>query len=319
MHNLQDEAAWDAATGYFVERINGIHFDLRDYYLAFLTQLHDTSDKERKERLTHQLVAQYTNSKQEQLYNGDTYTYIIFNLVKKSELFKKYYGLFKPVRFQHEYNDDLISLLIEYGNLKLAEKYCIEQIQDNYPQEYRVSYLGHLKEIYTIDKNGNKLAAVLKELIPQTFDFMDFLSVYEQMEGDEKKKWRTKILTRAGHMSSYHKGAGLFAFRLMDYEQNYKKMIDYIGSNTPYSIIIQYAEKMVLVNGDGFIKQLINKSDNSWSNIEEDLDEIFLQILTILQKHYSLSELKLIIRQSEKAGYYFRANNFVDFMKKQLA
>lgn len=97
-------------------------------------------------------------------------------------------------------------------------------------------------------KDNNKLLVVLKELIPQTFDFEDFISVYEQVEGDEKKKWRTKILTRAGHMASYNKDAMLFSFRLMDYEQNYKKMIDYIGSHTPYSIVIQYADKMVLVN-----------------------------------------------------------------------
>ena len=322
IHDLQDESAWDIATGYFAERINDIHFELRGYYLSFLTLLLDAGSDERKERLTHKLVKQYVKSKPGQLYNGDTYTFSIFHMVKNSGLFGKYVDLFKPVRFKNEYNDDLISMLIESGNLKLAEKYCLEQIDGNYRQEYSVSYLGHLKEIYTIDKANKKLSEVLALLIPQTFDFKDFLSVYEQMEGDEKKKWRTKILSRAGHMASYNKDAMLFSFRLMDYEQNYKKMIEYIGSKTPYSIIVQYADKMALVNRDGFIRQLMNKSDNTWlsSQVDEELqDTFFLQILNIVRKHYSLSELKLIIRQFEKPRSHYHRNNFVDFVKEHLS
>lgn len=321
LHNLQNEDAWDIATGYFIERINDVHFNLRDYYLSFLTQLQDVSSNERKEKLTHKLVKQYVKSKPAQLNTGHNYTFSIFHIVKNSGLFGKYFDLFKPVRFQNEYNDDLISMLIEHGYLKLAEKYCLEQINGNYRQEYSLNYLGHLKEIYVIDKAPQKLAEVLTRLIPQTFDFTDFLTVYEQMEGDEKKKWRMKILTRAGHMASYNKDAMLFSFRLMDYEQNYKKMIDYIGSYTPYSVIVQYADKMALVNGNGFIRQLMNKSDNTWFGSQEEKEmqaELFLQILNILRKHFSLSELKLILRQFEKTGRYYRANNFVDFMKENL-
>jgi hypothetical protein len=271
--------------------------------------------------LTHKLIKQYVKDKAGQLNKGDTYSFSIFHLVKNSGLFEKYFDLFKPIRFKNEYNDDLISMLIECGYLKLAEKYCLEQIDGNYRQEYSLSYLGHLKEIYTIDKANKKLSEVLALLIPQTFDFMDFLSVYEQMEGDEKKKWRTKILTRAGHMASNNKDAMLFSFRLMDYEQNYKKMIDYIGSYTPYSIIVQYADKMALVDRNGFIRQLMNKSDNTWlsSLVEkESQDKFFLQLLNTLRKHYSLSELKLIIQQFEKSKTFNRANNFVDFVKENL-
>ena len=321
LDNLQDEEAWDIATGYFIERINNVHFGLRDYYLSFLTQLQDASSNERKERLTHRLVKQYAKSKPGPLSTGHNYTSSIFHMVKNSGLFGNYFDLFKPVRLKNEYNDDLISILIEYGYLKLAEKYCLEQIEGNYHQEYSLSYLGHLKDIYVIDKATRKLSEVLIRLIPQTFDFTDFLSVYEQMEGDEKKKWRTKILTRAGHMASYNKDAMLFSFRLMDYEQNYKKMIDYIGSYTPYSVIVQYADKMALVNKNGFIRQLINKSDNNWSRNQEDIemqDKLFLQILNILRKHYSLSELKLTLRQFEKTGIYYRANHFVSFVKENL-
>lgn len=322
LQHIKDEDAWDIATGYFTEQLNNIKWALRDPYLAFLSLLHEASSTERRERLTHKLVAQYAKSNPEKQYHSETYTYKTLLLVKNSGLFDKYVNLFKPVQLSNDYNNELIGLLIQFGHLKLAEKYCIEQIGSNYRNEYSISYLDHLKAIYTLEKDDKKLSGVLKMLIPQTFDFTDFITVYEQMEGDEKKKWRTKIFTRAGHMASYNPGARLFSFRLMDYEQNYKKMIDYINSDTPYSIIVQYADKMALVNRDGFIKNLFNSAYSMWSTMKEETeaeDQLFLQLLNTLRQHYSEGELKLIIKQCEKSRPYSRANKFIDFVKGNLS
>lgn len=321
VHDLQNENSWDIATALFVERINVIPANLFIYYLSFLMHLHNASTNERKEKLAHKLVKEYLKPRPKEMYQSDTYTKTMFRLVNNSGLFEEYYKLFKPLRFENEYNDELIGLLIEHGQLQLAEKYCREQIAGNSREEYSLSYLGRLKEIYMIEKDNKKLSAILKELTPYTFDFTDFLSVYEQMDGDEKKKWRTKILTRAGHMSSY-KNAKLFSFKLMDYEQNYKKMIEYINTNTPYSIIVQFADKMILTNKDGFLKQIINKSDNSFIPYSEEEREedtaIFPSLLNILQKHYSINELKLIIRNIDSKGWYYRGNSFIAFMRENL-
>lgn len=321
LQGLQDENAWNTATGYYTECINDIHFELREHYLVFLTHLHEVDSKERKEKLTHKLVAQFAKNKPKQLHKDDIYTEIVFNLVKKTELFDKYYKLFKPIRYQNEYNQDLIHLLIEHGQLDFAEKFCLDQIQGNNRQEYSLSYLSLLKEIFTIRKDSQKLVEVLKVLVPQTFDFTDFRIVYDQLEGDEKKKWRTKILTRAGHMGAYNTDANSFSFKLMDHEQNYKKMIDYIGSHTPYSIIVQYADKMARANKDGFIRQLFNKSDYSrlYHQGEDYVqDELMEELLRTLQKNYTVRELKLIVREFEKSAFYYRNNVFMDFVKKML-
>lgn len=321
LHHLQDEYTWDIATGYFAEQLNSMQPGLREEYLSFLTLLHEASNNERKERLTHKLVSEYARCNLHQQYNIDAYTYSILRLVKNSNLFDKYFNLFKPAHYQNDYNNELILLLIEHDQLKLAEKYSIEQIKSNSREEYSISYMEHLKNIYTIQKDDKKLVEILKTLIPQTFDFTDFKTVYEQLEGDEKKSWRTKILKRAGHMASNNHNIRLFSFRLMDYEQNYKKMMDYVDSYTPYSIIVQYADEMALTNKKEFIRKLMNMSTSYWPNKRKESkteDEIFLTLFNILQKHYSVSELQLIIQQFEKPGYYSRRNEFVEFMIEQL-
>jgi hypothetical protein len=321
LHNIQDEDDWNTATGYFLEQLNNIQWGLRDQYLSFLSLLHEASSEERRIRLTHKLVSQYSKFNTGKQFHSDTYTYSTLVLVKKSGLFNNYFNIFKPVQFNKDYNNELISLLIQFGHLDLAEKYCIEQIEGNYSNDYSISYLEHLKKIYTHEKNYKKLSTVLKELIPKTFDFTDFITIYEQMEGDEKKQWRTKILKRAGHMSSYNQPAIAFQFRLMDYEKNYKKMIGYISTYTPYSIIVQYAGNMALANKNEFIRQLINMSNYGWPNMheeEEDKDKIFLQLFNILRQHYTENELKAIIETFEKARPFYRVNKFVDFMKKNL-
>lgn len=323
MHQIRDEEYWDKAVSYFIDHILGGALGMRIYYLAFLVELHALSNMERRQRIAKDLVTQYIKVDPGRFYNGDTYVSIIFTLVVKSELFQEYYMLFKPIRYRNEHNILLIGLLIEHGYFPMAEKYCLEQIAGNSREEYDMAYQDLLIEIYTLEKDDGKLAMVLKDTLPQTFNFNTYLFVIDYIDEEpEKVNWRTRILTRARQLASYNSDAMLFSFQLLDYEGNYKKMIGYVDSNATYQIIVRYAENMVLSDRNSFLKQITCRTDNIRENYaqigSEELPLLFKQFLDILLKHYAKEELLLSIKDAWRASHYYSPNRFVVFMNESL-
>ncbi|MEO7046001.1 MAG: hypothetical protein ABI091_11895, partial [Ferruginibacter sp.] len=204
---------------------------------------------------------------------------------------------------------------------KTAEKFCQEQIRGNSREEFNVLYLKFLKEIYSMQQDNQKLATVLMQLFPETFDFADYVFIEAQMAGEEEKKtWRSKIFARARGMAAYHEGALLFSFQLLDYEEKYKKMLELIKERTPYALIIQYAEKMIHADRKSFLKDLMHKPDDfhSWQDKKADQEagSHFAELLAILRKHYSGPEIQWAVSNAETGSRYSRPARFVQYVKE---
>ena len=321
LHNLVDEEAWTRSTGFFISRICKNASTVKVPYLLLLVNIFDVSNTDRKKRLAGSLAKQYAATKLQSIYNAAVYTDIIFKMVKSSDLFEENYQVFKPIPFSNHYNEELISLLIKYNHLKLAEKYCEEQIRGNYRQEYNLPYLMLLKQVYTIENNKKKLSAVLQDLFPLSFDFDDYLLISTQFENeDERKKWRTKMLSKARSAGSYNKHAIKFVFRLMEHEKKYTKMVEYIDEDTPYSIINKYADNMALTTKMDFLKKIIHKSESFGfrSRQQEDENIVFRELLDILLKHYTKGTILMAIGVAQKSNRFFGLNRFVNFLMESL-
>ncbi len=146
IYGLHDEAAWETATGYFIDYMFIQPGYVRPYYLSFLSAIPE-GDAERKMRITEMLVQQYSECNLVQIYNRDIYAEIIFKLVVENDMFRAYYRHFKPGHLRNEYNEQLIRELIKICKLELAEQFCREQIRKNYKPEYNAIYQHLLKEV----------------------------------------------------------------------------------------------------------------------------------------------------------------------------
>ncbi|MBC9931328.1 SWIM zinc finger family protein [Chitinophaga qingshengii] len=198
LQQLRTDESWTIAVGYFADRIIVDRHKLRVSYLWFLVDVIGVSNGERKTAVINKLVGQYAGCNPIEFFDGSVYTETIFNLVTSNHLFETYYNVFKPIRFNNDYNSDLIGRLIQLGHLNLAETYCQEQIMYNSREEYNHSYYQFLKEIYSIERDNGKLTEVLKKMSLYTFDFDDYLFVDGQIEDKaERKKWRNKIFAKA--------------------------------------------------------------------------------------------------------------------------
>jgi hypothetical protein len=318
LNQSKDEEYWDMAVNYFVERIHIDLLNMRQYYLSFLVKLFQLSNEDRKRRLVLILVAQYMGLSTQKFSYKDDYVAAVFKMIVNCGLFEEYQLLFKPLRYQNEYNGLLIQLLITHGNLLLAEKYCLEQIAGNSNMDYDTMYLDFLAEIYTNWKDDKKLAMVLKETLSKSFDFNAYLFVDKHTEeGEEKKKWRTKLLIKARQQAPYHLSAVLFSFQLLDEQNKYAKMVDYLDSTVTYQIIARYADKLALSRHDQFLREMLFRRDSEEDETEE-MNPYFNELLAVMMKHYSIQELTLGIKEAKRRSLYLNPNKFVFFIDENL-
>ena len=317
--NLQAEEARDKSIGYFINHIpNGIN-DIRVHYLFHIKNVIGISSEDQKLKIIKLLISQFAKTKPEGLHDSKTYVKFIFELLENHNLLSAHVHLFKPIRFDNEFNQKLIELLIANNNLPLAKKYCKEQIEYNFREEYDIPYLKLLREILLIQKDEAALVNVLTALFPYTFNFDDYIFISERLPEEERKKWRSKMLTKAKNPTySSRKDAVEFCFKMADTERNYKKMIDYIDSNTPYSTIVKYFERMVIGNKEKLLKELLTRNeDSSWMiKSDKETDKLYFpELFKLIEKNYDAAYLKLAVKSFEKTHFYFRQNNFFIYVK----
>jgi hypothetical protein len=175
--------------------------------------------------------------------------------------------------------------------------------------------------IYTLDKDDQKLAMVLKSTLEYTFDFKAYLFVNQYLEeGTEKQQWRNKLLARARQAATSHFPAMLFSFQLLAHEGNYKKMVDYADSSATYEVLLQFADKMALADHQKFLYALIYRLDHQHDHDTtiENLQPTLTDLSNILLKRYQTEELTHTLKSSEKTFRYLTPNKFIVFMRAKL-
>lgn len=317
---LYDDAVFYTATGYFKKYIPDGLKAIRMHYLLHLKNIIALSNDARRTVLIDALAAQYGGAFPDHLYNGALYTKALFDLVQQYGLLDQYYTLFKPIRFDNAFNQTLIEGLIEKGHLEPAEKYCRAQIAENFKDVYNVGYLELLKKIYRQQNNEKALTSIMADLLPFTFDFDDYLFLSARMEeGEAKKKWRTKIITKARN-NHYNQAAKSFYFRLLHHEEAYKKMIESINAYTPYTIILSYFDLMFHTDKAKLLKAIIDKGEEyGWGLPADDREKdeaVFPTLADVMVKNYTATYLQEAIRRAEKDRYYFRRSRFLEYLKK---
>jgi hypothetical protein len=316
--DLQSDDAWEIAVSYFTNNIIDVpNHGIREYYLAFLLDLFALANDDRKRKLAISLCAAYPKIN----ISHGAFTRTVFSLAKQCNLLKQYIHLFKPISFENDYNIELIDWLIENDNLKSAEQHCRKQIQTNYYDTYNTIYLERLKKIALIQNDDIKLLNVCKELLPLTFDFEDYIVVTRLVtDADELKMFRNKIFAKARNYGfSQSEERDEFAFRLLDSEGKYNKMVELIKHDTAPHFFIHYAAKMASAKLEFLDRLFANGRFNYFAN-ERNIEDVFFEpLLKILTEHYSSQEMLAVIKKHKTDGWTIGVNLFADYVYRLLS
>ena len=304
----------------FVSEMGKKESSLRYLYMREISERLALFDNEIQTVLIEALMA-ITNPLQKAGYFGlQDLVVKMLSLVSTGGLFAKYVASFDFIRYENEYNQLLIKELIRIKEFGKAEKICKKAIESNYQESYSLAYYDLLKEIYTGTGNQNGLWQLVEQTLQVTFSFEDFTMLYETMTDVEaKKKYRSKLLAKA--RSSYTDQGEIFAFELVASEGNFKKMIEYIRSHTPMSLIIKYMEPMAKIGKFELLKAIFERDrDRSQSYRYDEDTSTYPDITTELLTRYDPEDLRLAIAsQKSSRSYGFQSNSkLADYIKKDL-
>lgn len=230
---------------------------------ALVIELYESKD-ERYTSLFGDEVVKIMKYYQDNNYVVEIEMYLFFLIIAvEQQVLKDCYKLFKPIRFQNEYNLLLLKGLMDI-DLKLVEEYCLKIIEGNIQTEYNEPYLEILEEIY--ENNGDKrgLANIKKQLFFETYDLEDYNYVIKYLgDPEEIKKFRTKVL--GGLKNNFHhaKTASMLYFAILETEHNYKKMLEVLSRDVPQDVMWAYGEQMCKFNAKSYLDKVMSIGQTS--------------------------------------------------------
>ncbi|WP_288446015.1 hypothetical protein [uncultured Chryseobacterium sp.] len=200
----------------------------------------------------------------------------MLEIIAENGFFSELQDYFVIEEYEHSYNLKVINELLKI-DLEKAEKACKVIIDSNPHEKYDLPYYSILEKIYQENGNPADLAFIKRKIFWETRSIEDYIFITENdTDAEELKKFRNRALTLLKNtFLSSPENRGLY-FAILDYEKNYKKMLDAIDRNTPTSIINLYAEKLYLTNKNKFLMAV--KTRNEWSSTEED-EEVLADFL----------------------------------------
>ncbi|WP_294292808.1 hypothetical protein [uncultured Chryseobacterium sp.] len=202
----------------------------------------------------------------------------MLEIIAENGFFSELQDYFVIEEYEHSYNLKVINELLKI-NLEKAEKACKVIIDSNPHEKYDLPYYSILEKIYQENGSPADLAFIKRKIFWETRSIEDYIFITENdTDTEELKKFRNRALTLLKNtFLSSPENRGLY-FAILDYEKNYKKMLDAIDRNTPTSIINLYAEKLYLTNKNKFLMAV--KTRNEWSSTEED-EEVLADFLAL--------------------------------------
>jgi len=305
INNLQEDEAWHQATQFFLDKIDINKRMISDYYLNQIGDIIKSAPIERKNVVVKDLVVRNSTGGLNDRPDRYSLTRAIFWIVDENELLNLYNRYFKVIPDETDYNVKLIQSLIANRDLELAIQYCKDSVKKGYALNINVPIYQLLKEIYKLQNDTENFRKTCELLFPASYNFGDFLAVYDGLKDQKRKEWRTKSVNHAKNaVKNNNMAAQKFLFSLWNHEKDYKEMITNIHTNTLYETIVDYFEPLFAYDATSFITAVLRKLDIggwgiSYSVIREDNSYIPNLFDMMLQKYSDANLISLI----EKNGY----------------
>lgn len=272
--NLKDVAAWQNAVQFyagliFKDKFLILELDLVKKMYEF-SKINDIQNHFVVTTLEQNLNTLYENYKESFSLIGFELEHFLLTVFSENELFEKHASKFKPRRFQNEHNLLLIVELIKIKQLETAEKYCLEQIEQNSRSDYDLPYVKFLIHIYKKTNDTQKLANVLSEYGKYIFDIDDYLFIKKHATLEKFKKYRQAVLTNSRY--SYQNGnieAFNFYFEIKKLDDKRNDLFEMLKNAYNLNFVNEYKEIALKLSEVKFVSLLSEIS--LFSNAEAKL------------------------------------------------
>jgi hypothetical protein len=259
--NLKDVAAWQNAVQFYSNLLFQDKFLVLE--LNLVKSIYDFSKTNEYQQqfvvtaLEQNFNILYENNKEFFSLTVFELEHFLLNVFSENKLFEKHVSKFKPRRFQNDHNLLLIFELIKINQLATAEKYCLEQIEQNSKSDYDFPYAKFLILIYKNTNDTHKLANVLSEYGKYIFDIDDYLFIKKHATLEKFKKYRQAVLTNSRY--SYQNGnveAFNFYFEIKKLDDKRTDLFEMLQNAYNLNFVNEYKEIALKLSEVKFITLL---------------------------------------------------------------
>ncbi|MFC5872057.1 hypothetical protein ACFP3I_05640 [Chryseobacterium arachidis] len=268
LNSIKDFEQWKEIATYnwniFLKGEESIPFQF--YY--FIKELYHSGDKIKKRYISELIRKQILFWMKNDFELRTSFKEDLLEIIAENDFFEELQKYFPIERYENNYNLKVIGEILKLDENE-AEKVCKAIIKTNTNDKYNLPYYNVLEKIYKERSSIADLAYIKRMKFWENPSIENYIFIVENDVDDEGvKKLRTRILsTLRGSFYSDPENTELY-FAILDYEKNYKKMLEVINDSIPTSVINRYAEKMFSTNKRSFLTAV--KTKTKWHGSEED-------------------------------------------------
>jgi hypothetical protein len=311
--NLKDVAAWQNAVQYyagliFKDKFLILELDLVKKIYEF-SKTNDIQNHFVVTTLEQNFNTIYENYKESFLIPIFELEHFLLNVYAESKIFESHAFKFTPRKFQIEHNLLLIVELIKINQLETAEKYCLEQIEQNSKSDYDLPYVKFLIHIYKKTNDTQKLANVLSIYGKFIFSIEEYLFIKEHATAENFKRYRASVMINArnsyqnGNLNSFN-----FYFEIKKLDDKRNDLFEMLKNAYNLTFVNEYKEIALQLSEIKFINLLseISFFSNAQAKLIDEIADFVVKnierasLIFILKKISFYSKNNIILTIEEK-------------------
>jgi predicted transcriptional regulator len=257
----QDDAFYKAA-GFPISHLLRQGYGNQVTTIAYLRALGDLLSGPRLAWLAESLGSQFLLHRDSRSLEGNSgYQAMVLQILRSAGVFADYADAFGTLSWNPDFNIPLITAWMDAGMYDRAEKAAWNEIERNTKEIHNPPYYKLLEQIYAESGNDKGLLKLLRQRLPQTFDFDNYLLAIRTMSDlAEKKEFRNRLYTAARNVKS--EAAKAFLFRLTVHEGNWGRVLEMISKDElGYRDIDTYFERLFQYESKELIRALMQRRD----------------------------------------------------------
>ncbi len=199
------------------------------------------------------------------------------DVLLENNMFDDSADYFVPRQWEAKYNLKLIEAIRDHDPNKAID-YCNRVIAGNVNSTYNDPFLEILEDLYADIGDFSKLAHIKMEKFLSDPNIADFIFIMDHSNDEElNKKFRTRTLSMLRNNMEYA-GYDELYFRILEYEKNYKKMLEVIDYRVRPSVLLKFWKYLYAHDKLRFLRAIAANVQIDYRTDPSALEQLILKI-----------------------------------------
>ncbi|MDR6737198.1 SWIM zinc finger family protein [Sphingobacterium sp. 2149] len=245
--------------------------------LELFIQIYESSSTERKRLLADKIEDLITSLLEGRYHMSVAVDSFFLDVLLENNMFDDSADYFVPRQWEAKFNLKLIEAIRDHDPNKAID-YCNRVIAGNVNSTYNDPFLEILEDIYADSGDFSKLASIKMEKFSSAPNIVDYVFIMDHSNDEElKKKFRTRTLSMLRNNMGYA-GSDELYFRILEYEKNYKKMLEVIDYRVRPSVLLKFWKYLYAHDKLRFLRAIAANVQIDYRTDPSALEQLILKI-----------------------------------------